>query len=228
MSGDPLIRPVWSSLTGPQAQLKIAPSPALRMAPDIGPFAAAPDASAAGMAALRQAMALHPDPVLVVEAADFPLPPQCEVIEAAPLVQMVHSGAPLAPSPDDIVLLGAADWPEMAALAEATRPGPWRARTPVYGAYYGAWRGGRLVAMAGERMRPAPGLAEVSGVCTLPEYRGEGHAAALIGRVIAGFSARGDRAFLHCNAANAGAIRLYEALGFTVSREMVATVLALA
>ena len=79
--------------------------------------------------------------------------------------------------------------------------------------------------MAGERMRPAPGLAEVSGVCTWPQYRGQGLAGQLIRRVMAGFTARGDVPILHSHAANTGAIGLYESLGFVTRRVMVATVL---
>ena len=222
------MRPVWHSLTERQRHLALTDAAASRLAPDIGPFAAAPDASETGMAALLAAMALDPSPVLVVEEAEFPMPPGCEILEAMVLVQMVHDGAPSLPPDPAIELLTEADWPEMAALSEAARPGPWRPRTPAYGDYYGVRREGRLVAMAGQRMLLAGGLAEVSGVCTLPECRGQGLATTLISSVMAGFAARGDRAFLHCNAANAGAIRLYEALGFTVSREMVATVLVIA
>ena len=85
---------------------------------------------------------------------------------------------------------------------------------------------GQLAAIAGERMRPAEGFAEVSGVCTWPEYRGRGHAARLIRRVMAGFVERGDTPFLHSYAANAGAIALYERLGFRIRRTMTVTILA--
>jgi predicted GNAT family acetyltransferase len=43
-----------------------------------------------------------------------------------------------------------------------------------------------------------------------------------------GFADRGDRPFLHCYADNAGAIRLYQAMGFRLRARMVLTVLALA
>ena len=79
--------------------------------------------------------------------------------------------------------------------------------------------------MAGERMRPAPGLAEVSAVCTWPGFRGQGLAGRLIRRVMAGFVERGQVPFLHSYAGNAKAIALYEMLGFAPRREMVVTVL---
>ncbi|MEQ1542687.1 MAG: GNAT family N-acetyltransferase, partial [Novosphingobium sp.] len=84
---------------------------------------------------------------------------------------------------------------------------------------------GRLAAMAGERMLPGPGLGEVSGVCTWPEFQGQGFAASLIRRVMAGIAARGEVPFLHSYAGNARAIGLYETLGFRVRCEMVVTVL---
>jgi len=74
-------------------------------------------------------------------------------------------------------------------------------------------------------MRPAEGPAEVSAVCTWPEFRGQGLAGKLIRRVMAGFTARGQVPFLHSYAGNAKAIALYETLGFTARAEMVVTML---
>src|SRR5690606_39654098 len=128
-------------------------------------------------------------------------------------VRMVFDG-PAPGEPDDrrSELLRDADAPEMAALAHATEPGPWSSKTHRYGDYYGIRIDGRLAAMAGERLR-LPGLAELSGVSTWPEFRGRGLASALVRRVVRGFLDRGDTPFLHCYAANAGAVALYEALG---------------
>ena len=73
-------------------------------------------------------------------------------------------------------------------------------------------------------MKPV-GFTEVSGVCTRPEYRGRGYAGALM-RVVAGrILGRGETPFLHSYAHNTGAIALYQALGFTLRREMTMTVL---
>jgi len=143
-------------------------------------------------------------------------------------VQMVFAGqAPAAPDDPRIELLGAADAPEMAALAYATEPGPWGGKTHLYGDYYGIRVGGRLAAMAGERLK-LPGLAELSGVSTWPEFRGQGLAAALVRRVVRGFLDRGDTPVLHCYAANVAAVALYEKLGFRVRAGLTFTILALA
>jgi len=73
--------------------------------------------------------------------------------------------------------------------------------------------GGQLVAMAGERMKQ-PGYSELSGVCSHPDVRGGG-----LGRLLSLFVAnqifaRGEVPYLHAYATNAGAIKLYESIGF--------------
>ena len=127
-----------------------------------------------------------------------------------------------------IVELGAADSADMAELANATNPGPWRPRTFELGGYHGfrstaraAGSGkterGALVAMAGQRLRP-PGWTEISAVCTDEEHRGQGLASRLVLDVAFHARERGSRALLHASASNTAAIRVYERLGFTLRR----------
>jgi predicted GNAT family acetyltransferase len=92
------------------------------------------------------------------------------------------------------------------------------------GRYVGRRDGGRLVAMAGERLQ-LDGLVEISAVCTDEDHRGRGLGAALLGDVVHGIRARGATPFLHAASTNAGAIRLYEALGFHVHQTIDAAVL---
>lgn len=70
-----------------------------------------------------------------------------------------------------------------------------------------------------ERLRP-PGRAEISAVCTTPEVRGRGHAALLVGVLAARIEARGERPFLQVAETNAGAIALYERLGFRTRKQV--------
>ena len=119
----------------------------------------------------------------------------------------------------ELVELGDADRGEMLDLAGRTRPGPFWSRTPDMGLYLGVRRGGELVAMAGERLRP-PGWTEISAVCTAPEARGRGYAAHLVAALVDRISDRGDRPFLHVVHDNVGAIELYARLGFRVRREV--------
>ncbi|MBS0482379.1 MAG: GNAT family N-acetyltransferase [Proteobacteria bacterium] len=216
-------------LHGRQAHLAAVTGAAVRIDPAYGPFAAARDDGPEAQAALADVLRSGEGAVWLVEPGEWPAPPGTKVIRTAPLVQMVaQSPVPMRSGDPECVRLGDADIPAMTELALATEPGPWGARTSHYGAFYGIRRDGRLLAMAGERMLPAPGFDEVSGVCTWPEFQGQGLAAALIRQVMAGITARGAVPFLHSYAGNAPAIGLYESLGFRIRKEMVVTVLALA
>jgi ribosomal protein S18 acetylase RimI-like enzyme len=221
---NPLDRPAWSALNGPQARLGQwnLTGTAVRIDPGYGPFAAAAPGEER---ALPDLLADAQDELWVVEPEGFVPPPGLVVVRQGALVQMEANGAPPAFDAAGIELLGEGDVADMTALAIANQPGPWGSKTHLYGAYYGIRDGARVIAMAGERMRPAVGLAEVSGVCTDPSYRGRRHAARLIARVMAGFEARGERTFLHSWADNAGAIALYEQLGFRARARLVAMAL---
>lgn len=215
---DSLDRPVWHSLGGPQKVLDVGNGPVRRLDPAYGPFAASTVDD-------RLGEHLHGGEIWLVETDPVSAPAGLRVLKEAPLLQMIAQG-PIAEIADaEIVSLGEADAAEMAELALATEPGPWAPQTWRYGQFHGIRIDGRLAAMAGERMRPASYLAEVSGVCTWPEFRGRGLAARLIRKVMAGMAARGEVPYLHSYATNTSAIRLYESLGFRARRAMVATLL---
>ncbi len=225
----PLDRPVWSALTTRQAALALGDARAVRMQADHGAFAAAADGSAENRAALV-ALASPAGSLFLVETAPVSPPAGLTVRRAAECVQM---WAPrLTPAPSEagsapglaIVSLADADVPEMLALATLTEPGPFFARTHRLGGFVGVKDGGRLVAMAGERLK-LPGYTEVSGVCTHPDHRGNGYAGALMRVVAARILARREVPVLHAYASNGSAIGLYEKLGFVTRRMMVMTVL---
>jgi len=113
----------------------------------------------------------------------------------------------------------------MLALATLTKPGPFRRGTLRLGGFIGVRREGRLIAMAGERMK-LDGFTELSGVCTHPDFRGQGLAGRLSRLVVSHILARGEQAFLHAYAEHAATVAFYESLGFRVRARMTYTVLA--
>nr|WP_315050857.1 GNAT family N-acetyltransferase [uncultured Brevundimonas sp.] len=119
----------------------------------------------------------------------------------------------------DAVALRDEDASSMLALATLTEPGPFFAKTHLLGDFYGIRRGGELIAMAGERMKP-DGFTEISAVCCHPDHRGHGLAAGLIQLLAWRIAERGETAFLHSYARNTAAIALYERLGFAVRRKV--------
>lgn len=222
----PLDRPVWSMLTGRQAHLAEGDGLALRIDRGYGVFGVAADAGDEAQAALA---VLVPDDgeLWIVEGEPWPVPAGAREVKRAVLAQMVAEGAPPAPRDGEpaILALGEDDAPEMAALADHAKPGPWGPSTHRYGPFFGIREKGRLLAMAGQRIL-VPGMAEVSGVATWEDCRGRGLARTLIGHVMRAMVARGETPFLHSYADNAGAIGLYETLGFRIRREVHVLVIA--
>jgi len=208
----PLDRPIWTSLTTRQADIALSAGHILRYDPAFAPFAATADASAASLANLAE-LVLPGGNIVLQQAEAIAAPPGLVVSRSALTVQMVAERIEGDPAVFQIKELEEADAPEMRELAALTKPGPFSARTHEMGRFVGVRRDGRLVAMAGERMKAGP-FTEVSGVCTHPEHRGHGYAAGLMREVGRGILERGETPFLHAFADNIGAIGLYERLGF--------------
>jgi ribosomal protein S18 acetylase RimI-like enzyme len=218
MRSHPLDCPAWSALTSRQVSLGVGGEQARRFREDIGPFAAARDASPEAVAALA-ALAHADDDMSLLEVAP-PAPPPGIVLKLSALgVQMTTKGFTAGGGDFPIEPLSDADAAEMIALATLTKPGPFRAATHTLGRFVGIRDNGRLVAMAGERMQ-MPGFVEISAVCTHPEYRGRGYGAALMRAVGDRILSEGDTPFLHAYASNTGAIALYKHLGFELRTEV--------
>jgi ribosomal protein S18 acetylase RimI-like enzyme len=210
---------IWQALSSRQADFAQGFGGALRFVPEVGPLAgfATPDtANFEALAALTGTGS-----VVVFRDAPFEPPPGWKVVDDGPLVQMVwqRDKAPEILSASEtenasgVEVLGAADSAAMIELTQLTKPGPFGARTHELGIFFGIRGGGRLAAMAGERMK-VPGYTEVSAVCTHPDHSGKGYAALLIRRLMRSILDRGEIPFLHFRANNTRAINLYDRLGF--------------
>jgi ribosomal protein S18 acetylase RimI-like enzyme len=214
----PLDNMVWEALGGPQFRMGATDGIVRHFDPTIAMFAAVADPWSADFATLPSGHSFG-----FVTTDHVPFPAAFEIQREAVFTQMIAEH-PRLPSPaDNLVALTDAHAPQMLALAELTKPGPFAARTNRMGKYWGVLDGDRLVAMAGERLR-LTGFCEVSAVCTHPDYRGRGYAKALMAKVIAGIVARSETPFLQVLPDNAGAIALYESLGFTARRDLTFTV----
>jgi ribosomal protein S18 acetylase RimI-like enzyme len=216
-----LDNPAWAALTGPHhAHFAERVGSAARYPADVSPFTALADPD--DPRAWADLLALvGPGGSTPVSGGGHAEPPEgWETLRSGGGVQLTAGDTVTGRLDPEAVRLGAADVPEILDLVARTEPGPFLPRTIELGAYWGLRDGGRLVALAGERLHP-PGWTEISAVCTDQAYRGRGLATRLVLHVAAGIRARGETPFLHAVASNADAIRLYESLGFSLRRRTV-------
>jgi predicted GNAT family acetyltransferase len=219
----PLDRPIWSALTTRQQNLAEGGARARRFPMAIGPFADLVDMSPQSFAELAAMMSGSEISVLFTPDA-VTAPDDFKVLLADTGEQMIGTPAESTLPGVDIVTLGAADVPDMLALTELTKPGPFSARTHELGTFLGIKIDGRLVAMTGERMKPG-NYTEMTAVCVHPSHRGRGYAQALLGAVARQIEARGETPFLHVFSKNESAIALYRRQGMEIRRRLHVTVL---
>jgi ribosomal protein S18 acetylase RimI-like enzyme len=232
----PLDNPVWHALTGPQRELGRATELVAVFDPTISPFGAMHGSPTdrhwrdlSELIGPRGTVVMMADEHLPVR-----LPDGWTVVWAETGVQMIGESivkadgdqhpdyrAGLTSVPRDVLSLSADDVDDMLELVAIAQPGPFLRRTVEFGGYVGFRHGGRLVAMAGERLHVS-GNAEISAVATHPDYRRQGLGESLVRSVAMSMMARDETPFLHATSTNS-ALSLYRSLGFTVRRSIVFT-----
>lgn len=208
-----LDNPVWHALTGPHAGLALGGGRAWQYPRDAAPFAALSEASPDAYADLARDLPRGLEARLFRPAPDAP-PPGWTAVSVRPIRQMVLDAVRGAhPAEEGLTPLVDRDAPDMLALAQCAKPGPFGPRTHGLGRFLG-WRdeAGRLLAMGGERFLLADHV-ELSAICVDPGARGRGLGAALTLRLARDALARGLRPFLHVLPDNPAAV-LYARLGF--------------
>lgn len=211
----PLDNAVHASLTTYQADIAETFGTASRYPADINVFHAVDRCDETGWADLAALVGPRGTAVLFRDEVPEP-PPGWKVSMRGPGRQMLLDDLVETP-PADIRELTADDVPAMLELTDATKPGPFAARTHELGHYAGVFDGDRLVAMAGERIH-VPGYREISAVCTDSAARGRGLAATMTMYIARRIAAAGEQPFLHVAGNNDTAYRVYERLGFVQRR----------
>ncbi|WP_414902966.1 GNAT family N-acetyltransferase [Sphingomonas flavalba] len=220
MTGSHLLdRPLWTALNTGLAAFAEGGGRAVRLNADYGVFLAAAEPTEECLTAAA-ALVAPGERLSMLEGEPWPLPPGTAVAFEASCDQMIAEAVHGAAPTFETVELTDADAGEMLALAQLTEPGPVARRTNRLGGFIGVRDGGRLVAMAGERLR-VPGFVEVSGVCTHPDYRGRGYAGGLSRLIAMRILARGEQPFLHVYTDNLPTVALYASLGFAFRRTLI-------
>lgn len=171
-----LDRPGWSALDTRHAELAIGNGLARRYGPGVSSFAATADDEPESLEALA-ALARPGEPMILAQTGQIGLPNGFRTATTTPLVQMILEH-PIDPIADPrIVPLGWPDAEEMLALATLTKPGPFTLKSQALGAFWGIRDDGRIVAMAGERLKqpassncPASVSIRISGAAVLPGH----------------------------------------------------------
>jgi ribosomal protein S18 acetylase RimI-like enzyme len=210
-----LDNPIWNSLSTLHAHFAEGDELAKRYPPEVTLLAGMGEPRAEAYGSLAKTLQRAGAALFLDQPPQ--IPSGWVTVHSAPLVQMVCEKPNLAQEGFPAEKLAPADVPEMVALAELTKPGPFGIRTRELGEYLGIRQSKRLVAMAGERLH-LPGYTEVSAVCTHPDFQGHGYARELMSILMRNIVRRAETPILHVRQENVSAIHLYEKLGFRTRR----------
>ena len=133
--------------------------------------------------------------------------------------QMVYRGDLGALDAGSAVPLGEADYPSMRALSDRGRLHAFESNALEKGPYFGVWRDGRLVSMAGTHLKMER-LVEIGNVVTDPDCRRRGLASMAVSATTKALCAEGLLVILQVLKSNPAAIALYGKLGFECARTM--------
>lgn len=207
-----LDNPAWWSLATRLRHVAHVKGTAFMMGPNYGPFAALAGDAPEDIEDFLTLVADRQTPAFTMEHGN---PFGEALLPTAMGVQMVADRIEPPTDGHRIQDLGEEDAFQILDLARRARPGPFECRTHQLGDFIGVKHEGRLIAMAGQRMR-LPGYTEISAVCVDSAHRSNGLGGALVRHMAARIIAAGDQPFLHTNADNHGAIALYQRLGFCI------------
>lgn len=215
-TSEALDRPIWSALTSRHAAFALGGALARRYQSGIVPFIDVKDAAPDSLAAA--ASLIRPDEQVTFFGLDPIDPPaSLDVVERRIAHQMVFAGGRPPEGPTVIRPLDRRDVPAMLELVELAKPGAFGPRSIELGDFFGIHDDGRLVAMAGERMKVV-GATEITAVCTHPAYRRRGYSLGLLDNLTRRILDRNEIPFLHVSATKADAITLHAGRGFVARK----------
>ncbi|MBC6368514.1 GNAT family N-acetyltransferase [Algoriphagus sp. AK58] len=214
----PLDNPIWNALNTGSQSLSCGTDRVRLIDRQMGFFAGMPAYESENLDELYHF--LEPGQrVILFPPSHLPLDEKWTVHNDRELLQMVCEREFIGIETNPQILpLNESYVPEMLALTQLTKPGPFLSKTIDFGNYFGLFSNGKLVSMAGARLSPSP-YTEVSAVCTHPDFVGQGISKKVMPFVLEGIQSRGNIPFLHLYPDNTPAFRLYASLGF-VSRAM--------
>lgn len=207
-----LNNPFWNALISGSSNLSNGNDVVKYFAKDISPFVGLKENSIQNLQLLHDVVSHDPIVFMTTQKMRFPI--EWKVLQCIEGFQMIYSKPELFEEVKmEIVPLEKKDVPQMLALTKLTNPGPFAEKTIKFGHYLGIFDQEKLVAMAGQRLHVFE-YAEISAVCTHPDYLGKGYAKQLLKHQINRIKAASEVPFLHVRSDNKRAIQVYQSLGF--------------
>lgn len=215
-----LDNPVWNALNTANKALGSGTEAVKYYHPNISPFVGLEENTPENLGVLYELVPPKDGVYGLVAETEPQIPKPWTLVRAVPIFQMVCAQPKVQREfREPLVPLSNIHIAQMMALTTLANPGPFEENTIAFGHYEGIFEGEQLVAMAGQRMHLPP-YAEISAVCTHPNFRGRGHAQQLMASQINRMHAQGTTPFLHVAKENLGAIKIYEGLGFTTRKAL--------
>lgn len=212
-----LNNPAWHALTETHAPFAVGYDEVKRYRPDVVAFAAY-HFTTTDRSALFNQLIQQGESFFII--GDLPqLPAHYQLLTRLVCEQMICNKPIHIPVTASIEMLSNVNEDEMESLINLVQPGYYKRGTRLMGDYFGIRSEGRLVAIAGERMR-MNGFTEISAVVTHPNFSGRGLAQQLVAHVSNKNLEQGTIPFLHVAQSNERAIRLYQYLGFSTRRSI--------
>ena len=214
-----LNNPAWNALITGNKNLSTGNEQVKFFDAQTSPFAGMEEYTTEGF---QQLYNLHnePNPRIVILNKEAVIPQPWVTLRYIKCLQMVYEGtSPIDYNKTLMVPLTLEHVPQMQELTALTNPGPFAINTILFGHYSGIFDNGKLVAMAGQRLNPLP-YAEISAVCTHPNYTGKGYARQLLLHQANRIIAVAGVPYLHVRDDNERAIKVYESLGFKTRTEL--------
>lgn len=213
-----LDNPVWNALISGNSPLAKGSERVKHFDQEVSPFAGLLESTPAS---LQELYNIHTSDhaVFLWAPGKLAIPKTWKVIDAIPGLQMIYDQPKVQVYQSGITTLTEKNVPEMLALAKLTKPGPFGTRTIEFGNYEGIFEDEQLVAMTGQRFHCFDHI-EISAVCTHPGCLGKGYAKQLLLSQLTKILAAFCKPYLHVREDNARAIYVYQALGFSVRRQV--------
>ncbi|MEO3403187.1 GNAT family N-acetyltransferase [Mucilaginibacter sp. CAU 1740] len=214
-----LDNPAWNAMKSGNKAFAVTNDKTGYFPKEVSPFIGLPETSDQNFKLLYETIPFE-SYFIFIAPHDIQIPVEWETVAYLKCLQMVlDEKAPADVDDEGLVKLDDQHIPQMLELTKLTNPGPFAERTIEFGHYRGIFDGDKLIAMAGQRLNPTP-YAEISAVCTHPDYLGRGYAGKLLLNQARRIREAGEIPFLHVKSENERAIKIYEKLGFVTRKEM--------